>query len=176
MLRSSSNSSIPTLKPSTTQGPTSSRARQYHAHSPATQEHTPELQYTGSSKLLQNHRCLITHYWTLHCTWERRNPALPARTPIQASLTKKPWQATCTTPSTARKLHYKENSTNCQNTERPPHTQQYKQDEKERNTQQVKEQDKWSPNQTKEEEVGVLSDKEFRIMLVKVIQSLENKM
>ena len=29
----------------------------------------------------------------------------------------------------ARKLHNKEDSTNCQNTERPPQTQQYKQDE-----------------------------------------------
>jgi len=31
--------------------------------------------------------------------------------------------------STVRELHNKENSTNCQNTERPPQTQQYKQDE-----------------------------------------------
>jgi len=42
---------------------------------------------------------------------------------------KKPCQATDTTPLTARKLHNKENSTNCQKTERPPQTQQYKQDE-----------------------------------------------
>ena len=28
-----------------------------------------------------------------------------------------------------RKLHNKDNSTNCQNTERPPQTQKYKQDE-----------------------------------------------
>ena len=33
------------------------------------------------------------------------------------------------TPPTARKLYNKENSTNCQDTERPPQTQQYKQDE-----------------------------------------------
>ena len=45
-----------------------------------------------------------------------------------------------------------------------------------RNTQQVKEQDKCPPNQTKEEEIGNLPDKEFRIMIVKMIQSLENKM
>ena len=41
-------------------------------------------------KLLQNHLHLITHYWTLHCTPERRNPAPPTRTPTQASLTRKP--------------------------------------------------------------------------------------
>ena len=46
---------------------------------------------------------------------------------------------------------------------------------RERNTQQVKEQDKCPPNQTKEEEIGNLPDKEFRI-IVKMIQNLENKM
>ena len=47
----------------------------------------------------------------------------------QNSLTKEPWQATDTTPPTVRKLHNKENSTNSQNIERPPQTQQYNQDE-----------------------------------------------
>ena len=45
-----------------------------------------------------------------------------------------------------------------------------------RNTQQVKEQDKCPPNQTKEEEIGNIPDKEFQIMIVKMIQNLENKM
>ena len=44
-----------------------------------------------------------------------------------------------------------------------------------RNTQQVKEWDKCPPNQTKEEEIGKLPDKEFRIMIVKMIQNLEKK-
>ena len=47
---------------------------------------------------------------------------------------------------------------------------------RQRNTQQVKEQDKCPPNQTKEEETGNLPDKEFRIMIVKLIQNLEIKM
>ena len=105
------------------------QSKTYHANSPAEQEHNPELRYTGSSKLLPNHWCLITHYWTLHCTPERRNTAPPTRTLTQASLTKKPWQATDTTLPTVRKLHNKENSTNSQNTERPSQTQQYNQDE-----------------------------------------------
>ena len=46
---------------------------------------------------------------------------------------------------------------------------------RQRNTQQVKEQDKCPPNQTKEEEIGNLPDKEFQI-IVKMIQNLENKM
>ena len=47
---------------------------------------------------------------------------------------------------------------------------------RQRNTQQVKEQDKCPPNQTKEEQIGRLPEKEFRIMIVKIIQNLENKM
>ena len=46
---------------------------------------------------------------------------------------------------------------------------------KQRNTQQVREQDKYPPNQTKEEEIGNLPDKEFQIMIVKLIQNLEIK-
>ena len=40
---------------------------------------------------------------------------------------------------------------------------------RQRNTQQVKEQDKCPPNQTKEEEIGNLPEKEFRKMRVKMI-------
>ena len=47
---------------------------------------------------------------------------------------------------------------------------------RQRNTYQVKEQDKCPPNQTKEEEIGNLPDKEFQIMIVKMIQNLEIKM
>ena len=47
---------------------------------------------------------------------------------------------------------------------------------RQRNTQQVKKRDKCPPNQTKEEEIGNLPDKEFQTMIVKMIQNLENKM
>ena len=46
---------------------------------------------------------------------------------------------------------------------------------RQRNNHQVKEHDKCLPNQTKEEEIGSLPEKEFRIMIVKMIQNLENK-
>ena len=46
---------------------------------------------------------------------------------------------------------------------------------RQRNIQQVKEHDICSPNQTKEE-IGSLPEKEFRIMILKMIQNLENKM
>ena len=47
---------------------------------------------------------------------------------------------------------------------------------RQRNTQQVKEQDKYPPNQAKEVEIGSLPEKEFRIIIVKMIKNLENKM
>ena len=46
---------------------------------------------------------------------------------------------------------------------------------RQRNTQKVKEHDKCPPNQTKED-IGSLPEKEFRIMIVKMIQNFENKM
>ena len=47
---------------------------------------------------------------------------------------------------------------------------------RQRDTQQVKEHDKCPLKQTKEEEIGSLPEKEFSIMIVKMIQNLENKM
>ena len=44
-----------------------------------------------------------------------------------------------------------------------------------RNIQQVKKHDKCPSNQTKEEEIGSLPEREFRIMIVKMIPNLENK-
>ena len=45
--------------------------------------------------------------------------------------------------------------------------------QRQRNTQQVKEHEKCPPNQTKEEEIGNLSEKEFQIMKIKMIQNLK---
>ena len=47
---------------------------------------------------------------------------------------------------------------------------------RQRNIQQVKEHYKCPSNQTKKEEIGSLPEKEFRIMIVKMIQNLGNKM
>ena len=47
---------------------------------------------------------------------------------------------------------------------------------RQRNIQQVKERGKHPPNQTKEEEIGSLPENELRIMILKMIQNLENKM
>ena len=48
---------------------------------------------------------------------------------------------------------------------------------RQRNIQQVNKHDKNTPNQTKTGRgIGILPEKEFRIMIVKIIQNLENKM
>ena len=47
---------------------------------------------------------------------------------------------------------------------------------RQRNTQQMKEQGKNPPDLTNEEEIGSLLEKEFRIMIVKMIQNLGNRM
>ena len=47
---------------------------------------------------------------------------------------------------------------------------------RQRNNQQVKEHEKCPPNQTKDKEIGNPPEKAFRIMIIKMIQNLENKM
>ena len=47
---------------------------------------------------------------------------------------------------------------------------------RQRNTQQMKEQGKNPPDQTNEEETGSLPEKQFRLMIVKMIQNLGNRM
>ena len=47
---------------------------------------------------------------------------------------------------------------------------------RQRNTQQMKEQGKNPPDQTNEEEIGSLPEIEFRVMIVKMIQNLRNRM
>ena len=47
---------------------------------------------------------------------------------------------------------------------------------RQRNTTQMKEQTRNTGVQINEEEIGKLPEKEFRIMIVKIIKNLENKM
>ena len=79
------------------------------------------------------------------------------------------------TPPTRRNVHNKEEpQTSSIQKSHPKHSNLNKM-KRQRNIQQVKEHDKCPPNQTKEE-IGSLPEKEFRIMIVKMIQNLENKM
>ena len=79
-------------------------------------------------------------------------------------------------PTHSEEMPNKENSKNRQNTESTPQLSNLNKMKRQRNTQQIKEQDKCPPNQTKQEEIENLPDKEFQIMIVKLIQNLEIKM
>ena len=46
---------------------------------------------------------------------------------------------------------------------------------RQRNTQQMQEQGKKPPDQTNEEEIGSLPEKEFRVMIIKMIQNLATR-
>ena len=91
--------------------------------------------------------------------------------PNQETLT-----AICPTPPTDRNLHNKEYPQTFSIQKGYPKYSNLNEMKRQKNIQQVKEHDKFPPNQTKEEVIGSLSEKEFRIMIVKMIQNLENKM
>ena len=79
-------------------------------------------------------------------------------------------------PPTVRNLHNKEEPPTARIQKGHPEHSNINNMKRQRNTQQLKEQYKCPPNHTKEEEIGNLPDKEFRIMIVKLIQNLEIKM
>ena len=75
-----------------------------------------------------------------------------------------------------RNLHNKEEpQTSSIQKSHPKHSNLNKM-KRQRNIQQIKEHDKYPSDKTKEEEIWSLPEKEFRIMIVKMIQNLENKM
>ena len=95
---------------------------------------------------------------------------------MQASLTRKPGKVTHPTPPIGSNHHNKkEPQTSSIGKGHPKHSNLNKM-KRQRNTQQAKEHDKCPPNQTKEEEIGSLPEKEFKIIIVKMNQNLENKM
>jgi len=84
--------SIPTLKPSSTQEPTSFKVR----HTKLMLQQCRNITLSIKIQVAKSHTKSIntidikTHYWTLYCTPERRDPAPATRTLMQASLTRKP--------------------------------------------------------------------------------------
>ena len=130
------------------------------------------------------HKTTSEHWWRTPGTQkaahslqkEREEIQLHPPEQTQAPLTRKPWQATSPVPLTGSRLHSKEEprTSNLQK-QHPKHSNLNKM-KRQRNIQQVKEHDKCPPNQTKEEDIGSLPEKEFRIMIVNMIQNLGNKM
>ena len=126
------------------------QSKTHHANSPATQEHSPEHQYMDCPKSHQTHRPISKHYWALHCTPERRNPAPPTRTPTQASLTRKPQQAKHPAPPTGRNIHNKKEPQTTRIQKGHPAHSKLNKITRQRNNHQVKEHEKCPPSQTKE--------------------------
>ena len=104
---------------------------------------------------------------------ERQDPASSTRTQAPGPSTRKPTQPTEPTLATGgRHLKQRELRTRILRKGDPKHSKLSKM-RRQRNTQQMKEQGK---NQTNEEEIGSLPEKEFRTMIVKMIQNLGNRM
>ena len=78
-------------------------------------------------------------------------------------------------PPTRRRLHNKEEPQTSSIQKGDPKQSNLNKMKRQKNAQKVKEQDKNPPNQTKEEDIGSQPEKEFRIMIVKMIQNLEKK-
>ena len=134
--------SIPTLKPSSTQEPISSRAR--HTRLILLQQRNIALSIKiqaaqSHSKPIDTSK-LTTG--TLHCTPERTDSTPPIRTQTQVSLSRKPCQVTRPTPPTGMNLHNKEEPQTSSIEKGHPKHSNINNMKRQRNTQQVKEHDK----------------------------------
>ena len=109
------------------------------------------------------------------CTPERQDAASSTRTQAQVPSTRKPTQTTePTSPTEGRHQKQRELRICSLRKEDPKHSKLSK-IRRQRNTQ-MKEQSKNPPDQTNEEEIGSLPEKVFRVMIVKMIQNLGNRM
>ena len=110
------------------------------------------------------------------CEPERQDPASSTRTQAPVPFTRKPTQRTePTLPTESRHQKQRELRTCSLRNGDPKHSKLSKM-KRQRNTQQMKEQSKNPPDQTNEKEIGSLPEKEFRAMIVKMIQNLGNRM
>ena len=110
------------------------------------------------------------------CTQERQDPASSTRTQAPVPSTRKPTQPTEPTLPTGGRHQKQRELRTCSLRKGDPKHSKLRKMRRHRNTQQVKEEGKNPPDQTNEEEIGSLPEKEFRVMLVKMIQNLLNRM
>ena len=110
------------------------------------------------------------------CPPERQDPASSTRTQAPVPSTRKPTQPTePTLPTGGRHQKQQELRTCGLGKQNPKHSKLSKM-RRQRNTQQMKDQGKNPPDQTDKEEICSLPEKEFRVMIVKMIQNLGNRM
>ena len=105
------------------------------------------------------------------CPPERQDPASSNRTQALVPSTRKPTQHTEPTLVTGDRHKKQWELQTCSVQKGDPKHSKLSKMRRHRNTQQMKEQGKNPPDLTNEEEIGSLLEKEFRIMIVKMIKS-----
>ena len=108
------------------------------------------------------------------CPPERQEPAASSSTQAPVPSTRKPTQPTEQTLPTGGRHQKQQELRMCSLQKGDPKHSKLSKMRRRRNTQQMKEQSKNSPDQTNEEEIDSLPEKEFRVMIVKMIQNLGN--
>ena len=107
------------------------------------------------------------------CPPERQDPAPPTRAQARVPSTRKPTQATELTLRTGGRHEKRWEIRKCSLQNGDPKHSELSKIRRQRNMQQMMEQGKNPPDQTNEEEIGSLPEKEFRVMIVKIIQIFE---
>ena len=111
--------------------------------------------------------------WT--CPPERQDPASSTRTQALVPSTRKPTQPTEPTLATGDRHQKQRELRTCSLRKGDPKHSKISKMRRQKNTQQMKEKGKNPPDLTNEEEIGSLPEKVFRIMIVKMIQNLGNR-
>ena len=109
------------------------------------------------------------------CPPERQDPDSSTRTQALVPSTRKPTQPTEPTIATQDRYQKQQELRTCSLQKGDPKHSNISKMRRQKNTQQMKEQGKNTPDLTNEEEIRSLSEKEFRIMIAKMIQNLGNR-
>ena len=112
--------------------------------------------------------------WT--CPPERKDPGSSTRTQVLILSNRKPTLPTEPTLATEDRHRKQWELQTCSLRKGDPKHSKLSKMRRQRNTQQMKEQGKTPPDLTNEEEICSLPEKEFRIMIVKMIQHHGNRM
>ena len=107
------------------------------------------------------------------CLPERQNPASYTRTQALVPSTRKPTQPTKLTLANGGRHPKQQELQTCSLRKGDPKHSKISKMRRQRDTQQMKEKGKNQADQTNEEEIGSLSEKEFRLIREKMIQNLE---
>ena len=110
------------------------------------------------------------------CPPERQDPASSNRQQAPVPTSRKPIQATEPSLPTGGRHQKQQELLTCSLQKGDLKHSKLSKMRRQRNKQQMKKQGKNPPDRTNEEEIGSLPEKEFRIMIVKMIQTLGNRM